>query len=72
MCHIWELGGGTLFTPLLSTAQSLSSSVTMTLVLVLDLSQLNQLWTTLETLLNAVKNVSTTKSPAVSDDHPVS
>lgn len=70
VCHIWELGGGTLFTPLLSTAQSLTSSASMTLVLVLDLSQLNQLWTTLETLLNVVKNTSSAKPPPVHDDHP--
>ncbi|XP_075225368.1 cytoplasmic dynein 2 light intermediate chain 1-like isoform X2 [Lycorma delicatula] len=58
ICHIWELGGGTLFTSLLSNEGGVLNSLkikSMTVVMMLDLSSLSTLWTTLETLLNIIK-----------------
>ena len=53
MCHIWELGGGTLFptlltAPLAAASQNLSN---LTVILILDLSNPQQLWFTLETMI---------------------
>ncbi len=54
MCHIWELGGGTLFTKLLETPLSASKLETLHVVLTLDLSQPGQLWFHLEALMGAL------------------
>ncbi|PSN53731.1 Cytoplasmic dynein 2 light intermediate chain 1 [Blattella germanica] len=56
VCHIWELGGGTLF-PTLLTAPLAAASQTLcnlTVILMLDLSAPQRLWFTLETLIQAL------------------
>ncbi|KAK2852844.1 hypothetical protein Q7C36_008045 [Tachysurus vachellii] len=56
VAHLWELGGGTSLSDLVQipiTSQNLS---TLSLVLVLDLSKPNTLWTTMEKLLQAALN----------------
>lgn len=55
ICHIWELGGGTLFTELLEVPITAENASTLSVILVLDLSVPEELWFTLETLLQAVK-----------------
>lgn len=54
MCHIWELGGGTLFTKLLETPLSPSKLPSVHVVIMVDLSEPFQLWFTLEALLKAL------------------
>ncbi|XP_063227498.1 cytoplasmic dynein 2 light intermediate chain 1 [Bacillus rossius redtenbacheri] len=59
VCHIWELGGGTMYpsllaTPLAAAGRNLSQ---VTVVLMLDLSALNQLWFTMETLLQSILTI---------------
>ncbi|XP_076028760.1 cytoplasmic dynein 2 light intermediate chain 1 [Oratosquilla oratoria] len=56
VCHLWELGGGTLFTQLLETPMTLRTLPSLTIFLVLDLSQPQHLWHTMETLLQELKN----------------
>jgi len=51
VCHIWELGGGTLFTKLLETPLSPLKLPQLHVVLMIDLSKLEELWFTLETLV---------------------
>ena len=55
VCHLWELGGGSLFTPLLATPITPRILPRLSLVLVLDLSRPHTLWDDLITLLNALK-----------------
>ncbi|XP_033102779.1 cytoplasmic dynein 2 light intermediate chain 1-like isoform X2 [Anneissia japonica] len=52
--HIWELGGGTNMTQLLEVPINLTNIMTLSLVLVVDLSRPEVMWTTLEVLLRAV------------------
>ncbi|GLH05592.1 Cytoplasmic dynein 2 light intermediate chain 1 [Gryllus bimaculatus] len=55
ICHIWELGGGSVLVPLLDAPlASLTSLHNLSVVLMLDLSAPHHLWFTLETLLKAV------------------
>jgi dynein light intermediate chain 2 len=53
ICHIWELGGGTLYPTLLSAPLAAASHDLnhLTVVLMLDLAAPQQLWFTLETLI---------------------
>jgi dihydrofolate reductase len=53
VCHIWELGGGALYPTLLSAPLAAASHDLshLTVVLMLDLAAPNQLWFTLETLV---------------------
>lgn len=53
VCHIWELGGGTLYPTLLSAPLAAASHDLshLTVVLMLDLAVPHQLWFTLETLV---------------------
>jgi dynein light intermediate chain 2 len=53
ICHIWELGGGTLYPTLLSAPLAAASHDLshLTVVLMLDLAAPHQLWFTLETLV---------------------
>jgi len=51
VCHIWELGGGTLFTKLLETPLSPLKLPQLHVVLMIDLSKPEELWFTLETLV---------------------
>ena len=47
VCHIWELGGGTLFTKLLETPLSPLKLCQLHVVLMVDLSKPGELWFTL-------------------------
>ena len=49
--HIWELGGGTLFTKLLETPLSPLKLPNIHVVIMVDLSKPEELWFTLETLI---------------------
>ena len=51
VCHIWELGGGTLFTKLLETPLSPLKLPNIHVVIMVDLSKPEELWFTLETLI---------------------
>ncbi|XP_055935859.1 cytoplasmic dynein 2 light intermediate chain 1-like isoform X2 [Argiope bruennichi] len=55
ICHIWELGGGTLFMDLLEIPITPENLWNLSVVLVLDLSKAEELWYTMQTLLDAVK-----------------
>ncbi|XP_015919118.2 cytoplasmic dynein 2 light intermediate chain 1 [Parasteatoda tepidariorum] len=55
ICHIWELGGGTLFMDLLEIPITPENLRNLSVVLVLDLSKPEELWYTMQTLLDAVK-----------------
>lgn len=85
ICHIWELGGGTLFTNLLASGGGPLNSGTLkslTVILMIDLSSLSSLWTTMETLLNSIKafilqhkesdSLILTAKKRIPMDHPVS
>lgn len=71
-----------MFPSLLSSTQSLNNSTGVTLVIMLDLSELQNLWSTLDTLLNVVKNIinassdtanlQETTNKRIPSDHPVS
>ena len=52
VCHIWELGGGTLFTKLLETPLSPLKLCQLHVVLMVDLSKPGELWFTLGSLHN--------------------
>ncbi|XP_076324390.1 cytoplasmic dynein 2 light intermediate chain 1 isoform X2 [Tachypleus tridentatus] len=56
VCHMWELGGGTLFTQLLEIPITVETLNTLSIVLVLDLSLPEEMWFTMETLLHAVRS----------------
>ena len=58
VCHIWELGGGTLFTKLLETPLSPLKLTNLHIVLMIDLSKPGELWFTLETLMSALQTFS--------------
>ncbi|RZF39554.1 hypothetical protein LSTR_LSTR001075 [Laodelphax striatellus] len=55
VCHIWELGGGTLFTSLLLNSGPLDDVDSTTAIMMLDLSALENLWATMEILLTSLK-----------------
>lgn len=55
ICHVWELGGGTVFASLLPTVFGANSQET-TLIVMLDLSAPKTLWATMEILLETVYN----------------
>ncbi|TRY77427.1 hypothetical protein TCAL_06882 [Tigriopus californicus] len=52
--HIWELGGGTLFSKLLETPLAPSKLESVRVVVMVDLADPSQLWFTLESLITAV------------------
>ncbi|XP_071962117.1 cytoplasmic dynein 2 light intermediate chain 1-like isoform X2 [Antedon mediterranea] len=52
--HIWELGGGTNMTQLLEVPINMSNLKALSVVLVVDLSKPETMWTVLETSLKAV------------------
>uniref|UniRef100_A0A1B6D0W5 Cytoplasmic dynein 2 light intermediate chain 1 n=1 Tax=Clastoptera arizonana TaxID=38151 RepID=A0A1B6D0W5_9HEMI len=54
VCHIWELG--TLNSTLLASTRTLTKSSKTTLVLMLDLSDLGNVWSVMENLLNTLKS----------------
>lgn len=53
--HIWELGGATALSKLMDIPINAESILHMTMIIVVDLSQPQELWFTLETLLQAAK-----------------
>ncbi|KAF4517361.1 hypothetical protein B566_EDAN014162 [Ephemera danica] len=60
VCHIWELGGGSAFTSLLSAPlASIPRLERATLVLVLDLSRPQHLWGVLEAVTSIVRKLTT-------------
>lgn len=54
VCHIWELGGGTLFPTLLQVPISEKTLMNLTVAIMVDLSLPNELLITLSTLLDAL------------------
>ncbi|KAM4695358.1 cytoplasmic dynein 2 light intermediate chain 1 [Discoglossus pictus] len=55
VAHFWELGGGTSLLDLIQIPITKESIKTFSIVLVLDLSKPNELWTTLENLLQVTR-----------------
>ncbi|KAB7493925.1 Cytoplasmic dynein 2 light intermediate chain 1 [Armadillidium nasatum] len=55
VCHIWELGGGAVFSSLLPTPITHRTLASMTIILVLDLSKPETMWVHLEILLGKIK-----------------
>ncbi|ELW47296.1 Pleckstrin homology domain-containing family H member 2 [Tupaia chinensis] len=55
IAHFWELGGGTSLLDLISIPITSNTLRTFSIVLVLDLSKPNDLWPTMENLLQATK-----------------
>ena len=51
VCHIWELGGGTTYTPLLETPLKAERLPSLGVLLVVDLTKPHTMWATLETML---------------------
>ena len=56
VCHIWELGGGTLFTKLLETPLSPLKLANIHVVIMIDLSKPEELWFTLETIIGMLQS----------------
>ncbi|TPP61411.1 Cytoplasmic dynein 2 light intermediate chain [Fasciola gigantica] len=56
VAHLWELGGGVRLADLLGVPISPNALRNLNLVLVLDLSRPEELWTTMETLLENAKS----------------
>ncbi|XP_026638853.1 cytoplasmic dynein 2 light intermediate chain 1 isoform X4 [Microtus ochrogaster] len=56
IAHFWELGGGTSLLDLISIPITCDTLRTFSIVLVLDLSKPNDLWSTMENLLQATKS----------------
>ncbi|ERE74252.1 cytoplasmic dynein 2 light intermediate chain 1-like protein [Cricetulus griseus] len=56
IAHFWELGGGTSLLDLISIPITYDTLRTFSVVLVLDLSKPNDLWPTMENLLQATKS----------------
>lgn len=55
VCHIWELGGGAVFSALLTTPLTHRTISSSAAIIVLDLSKPETLWNHLELLLNEIK-----------------
>ncbi|XP_037071926.1 cytoplasmic dynein 2 light intermediate chain 1-like [Pollicipes pollicipes] len=55
VCHIWELGGGTTYTPLLETPLEAERLPTVAIFLVIDLNKPQSMWFTLETMLQVLR-----------------
>jgi len=55
ICHVWELGGGLVFRDLLPVIVEKTKGRRLSVVLVLDLSKSDVLWSTMEILLEEVK-----------------
>nr|XP_025979064.1 cytoplasmic dynein 2 light intermediate chain 1 [Dromaius novaehollandiae] len=56
VAHFWELGGGTSLVELIRIPITSSNIRAFAIVLVLDLSKPNELWTTMESLLQVTRN----------------
>ncbi|XP_059477190.1 cytoplasmic dynein 2 light intermediate chain 1 [Neocloeon triangulifer] len=57
VCHIFELGGGTMYTDLLTAPISTANLAHLTLVLVLDLSRPSEIWDTMENITTTVRSL---------------
>ena len=55
MCHLWELGGGTMYTNLIETPLVAPQLPDTTVLIIIDLSKPELIWSTLTTLLASVK-----------------
>ena len=55
VCHLWELGGGTLYTNLVETPLVAAKLPYTAVVIVIDLSKPERIWNTLNTLIASVK-----------------
>lgn len=55
VCHVWELGGGTLSLKLLETPLSPSKLTSLHVVLMVNLAKPEELWYTLETCMDALE-----------------
>ncbi|XP_030915487.1 cytoplasmic dynein 2 light intermediate chain 1 [Geospiza fortis] len=56
VAHFWELGGGTSLVELIRIPITVHNIRSFAVVLVLDLSKPNELWTTMESLLQVTRN----------------
>ncbi|KAM5292636.1 cytoplasmic dynein 2 light intermediate chain 1 [Ctenodactylus gundi] len=56
IAHFWELGGGTSLLDLISIPVTSDTLRTLSIILVLDLSKPNDLWPTMDNLLQATKS----------------
>ena len=54
VCHIWELGGGTMYTNLIETPLSPDKLTSSAVVLVVDLSKPERMWSTVTSLISSV------------------
>ena len=68
VCHIWELGGGTLYPTLLSAPLAAASHnlTHLTVFLMLDLAAPHQLWFTLEILVQSLHTALRKQASALS------
>ncbi|XP_043243205.1 cytoplasmic dynein 2 light intermediate chain 1-like [Amphibalanus amphitrite] len=57
VCHIWELGGGTTYTPLLETPLKAERLPNLSILLVVDLTKPQTMWATLETMIKTLRDV---------------
>ena len=55
MCHLWELGGGTMYTNLIETPLVAPQLPDTSLIIIVDLARPEVIWSTLTTLLASVK-----------------
>ena len=55
MCHLWELGGGTMYTNLIETPLVAPQLPDTSLIIIVDLARPELIWSTLTTLLASVK-----------------
>lgn len=55
VAHVWELGGGTFLSNLIETPINQQTIKSLSVVVVVDLSKPDTIWSTLETLLSVVK-----------------
>ena len=55
MCHLWELGGGTMYTNLIETPLVAPQLPDTSLIIIVDLARPELIWSTLITLLASVK-----------------
>ncbi|XP_077997776.1 cytoplasmic dynein 2 light intermediate chain 1-like isoform X2 [Glandiceps talaboti] len=53
--HIWELGGGTFLSKLVDVPINVETIEKLSIILILDLSKPQELWNTMDTLLNATR-----------------
>jgi dynein light intermediate chain 2 len=70
ICHVWELGGGLVFKDLLSVIIEKTKGKRLSVVLVLDLSKPDVVWSTMESLLKEVKT-HLRNIPGIEDRNPI-